>query len=292
MRLAATLSIMTIAISIKINEGVVLASDSASTLVAPEPGGKLGVVNVYFSANKIFNLLKGHPVGVVTWGAGGIGQASISTLVKDLRRLLAGEDERTRKETKQPPNYRISVFAERLSEFIFRLYKDRYGSLSPESRPSLSFIIAGFSSGTEMAEEYQIDIAAGGLSGPRLIRAPDACGITFGGVQEAIYRLLFGFSPRIGDALAPWLREAVDLQQLREDLTKELGLPLVQPAMPLQDAIDLAEFLVDLSSKFSRFAPGPQLIGGPIEIAAITKHEEFKWIRRKHYYSTEFNVPE
>ena len=30
-------------------------------------------------------------------------------------------------------------------------------------------------------------------------------------------------------------------------------------------------------------------LGGPIEIATITKHEGFKWITRKHYYSPEFN---
>jgi hypothetical protein len=59
--------------------------------------------------------------------------------------------------------------------------------------------------------------------------------------------------------------------------------------MPIQDAIELAEFLVHTAIMFSRFTPGPQAVGGPIEIAAITKHEGFKWIRRKHYFHSEFN---
>ena len=59
--------------------------------------------------------------------------------------------------------------------------------------------------------------------------------------------------------------------------------------MPIQDAIDLAEFLVELTIKWSRFTPGPPTVGGPIEIAAITRHEGFKWIRRKQYYSPELN---
>jgi hypothetical protein len=59
--------------------------------------------------------------------------------------------------------------------------------------------------------------------------------------------------------------------------------------MPIQDAIDLARFLVDASIKFSRFVPGPQVVGGPVEIAAITKHEGFKWINRKHYYEQNLN---
>lgn len=59
--------------------------------------------------------------------------------------------------------------------------------------------------------------------------------------------------------------------------------------MPIQDAIDLAEFLVHAAIMYSRFSPGAQIVGGPIEIAAITKHEGFKWIRRKHYYDQRLN---
>ena len=33
----------------------------------------------------------------------------------------------------------------------------------------------------------------------------------------------------------------------------------------------------------------PETIGGPIELAAITKHEGFKWVARKHYYGEELN---
>lgn len=28
-------------------------------------------------------------------------------------------------------------------------------------------------------------------------------------------------------------------------------------------------------------------VGGPIEIAVITKHEDFKWVKRKHFYRRE-----
>jgi len=59
--------------------------------------------------------------------------------------------------------------------------------------------------------------------------------------------------------------------------------------MPIQDAIDLAGFLVHAAIAFSRFLPGMQIVGGPIEIAAITKHKGFKWISRKHYYDYALN---
>ncbi len=62
--------------------------------------------------------------------------------------------------------------------------------------------------------------------------------------------------------------------------------------MPIQDAIDLAEFLVSATIQFVRFTPGEPTVGGPIEIATITKHEGFKWVSRKHYYDTRFNPPQ
>jgi len=47
--------------------------------------------------------------------------------------------------------------------------------------------------------------------------------------------------------------------------------------------------LVHAAIMYSRFLPGAQIVGGPIEIAAITKHEGFKWISRKHYYEGVLN---
>jgi hypothetical protein len=68
-----------------------------------------------------------------------------------------------------------------------------------------------------------------------------------------------------------------------------LGKPLITEGMPLQDAIELAEFLVDTTIKYQRFSFDEKMVGGPIEIAAISKYEGFKWIKRKHYYSQELN---
>jgi len=71
-----------------------------------------------------------------------------------------------------------------------------------------------------------------------------------------------------------------------------LQAPVIVAPMPLQDAIELAEFMVETTIKYTRFIPGPSTVGGPIEIAAISKHEGFRWIRRKHYYSHNLNRTE
>lgn len=71
---------MTIVVTVKINDGIVLASDRATTF----SDDKGVVFQVYNNANKVFNLVKGEPIGALTWGAGGLGSASISTISKDL----------------------------------------------------------------------------------------------------------------------------------------------------------------------------------------------------------------
>lgn len=61
--------------------------------------------------------------------------------------------------------------------------------------------------------------------------------------------------------------------------------------MPLQDVIYLADFLAETVINFAKYRPGAQTVGGPIEIAVISKHEGFKWVKRKHYFNMELNKP-
>jgi len=187
----------------------------------------------------------------------------------------------------QRDSYTVEVVAERVRGFIF---EEHYGPVFQDwqQKPQLGFIVAGYTPGEAMAEEYQIDIENGSCKGPQLVRPKGESGATWSGEPEAISRLLLGFSPHLPGMLQ---QHGVKQQQLDPVLSRltQIGAQVVAPAMPFQDAIDLAEFLVDLTIKFSRFSPGAQTVGGPIEIAAISKHEGFKWIRRKHYFSKELN---
>src|SRR4051812_22457270 len=59
---------MTIAIALKVGDGVVLGADSASALVTMNGYAE----NVYFSGEKVLNLVPGLPVGLLTYGLGGL----------------------------------------------------------------------------------------------------------------------------------------------------------------------------------------------------------------------------
>ena len=69
-------------------------------------------------------------------------------------------------------------------------------------------------------------------------------------------------------------------------------VPVAHPAMPIQDAIDLVRYLAEVTAGFVRFRPGANTVSGPIDLAAITLHEGFRWVARKHYYPSALNPPE
>lgn len=278
---------MTIAISMKVNDGVVLAADSASTIMGIDPSGMMGVFNIYDSANKIFNLIKGLPVGAITWGSGSIGQSSISSLAKDFRDLLTKDEHKKI----NPKNYSVEEISKKFKEFIFdenyqKAFKDW------KQKPGLGFMVVGYSSGQPLAEEWKLDIVNGECEGPYQMRQQGEIGLTWNGVTEAITRLYLGYGTGLGDILKEAGIEESKIKDIGKLCASKLTVPMVVPPMPIKDAIDLAQFLVETTIQFSRFAPGAPTVGGPIEIAAITKHEGFKWIQRKHYFNINLNPKE
>jgi hypothetical protein len=286
---------MTIAVSLKVNDGIVLAADSASTLMGAEPGA---VVNVYNNANKIFNLRKGLPIGLMTYGLGGIGAASISTLAKDLRRRFTNPLPEHVDWELDADNYTIEAVAHRVREFF---YEERYEpAVKAEQRheeddddvglSTLGFVVAGYSTEEPHAEEYRLALTPSGCGEPQLLRPIEESGISWSGQLEAITRLLSGHGLGLGDVLVEdFGLRAEDVDDAISTIEESLAAPVIEAAMPFQDAIDLAEFLVDLSINWARFMPGSPVVGGPIETAAISKHEGFKWVKRKHYFDARLN---
>lgn len=286
---------MSIAVLIGVHDGVVLAADSASTLsITPPPGmvvqtGGLPLVgNVYDNANKIFNIVKGLPIGCITFGSGNIGNASIGTLVKDLRQKLTDDPKNMGFD---PNGYTMEEVAKIMAKFL----NDECAQLDPQARSKTTagFLLGGYSKPGKLGESWSVDIAQGVIQPPKQLRKPEMPGINWGGQSESLQRLLLGFSPNVFEVLA----QVTQPSQSPEDMAKNLGpvlaarlqAPMVFAPMPIQDAIDLARFLVHSAIMFARFLPGPNTVGGPIEIAAITKHESFKWISRKHYYDQPLN---
>jgi hypothetical protein len=288
---------MTIAIAIKVHDGIVLTADSAVTIGTQRPDGVLEqVAYVYNNANKICNLVKGLPVGAMFWGAASIGPASMASVFKDLRRQM----------TKVPPGpdgwhvdseaWQIEEIAERLRRYL----TERIAAV-PGWAGSGGTLVAGHSVEQDLAESWVVEINRGVVQKPkRLDPSPEGVYGFANGEPEAFNRLLSGIPSGLAAGLAKGLKElgvpndkvAEQVEKLVACVHQTSAANVIHPAMPMQDAIELADFLASTTRAYSRFTPGAATVGGPIDIAAITKHEGFKWVRRKHYFDQKYNVPQ
>ena len=59
--------------------------------------------------------------------------------------------------------------------------------------------------------------------------------------------------------------------------------------MPKQELANMAESLVNLTSLKRRVSAERETVGGPVDVAVISKDEGFVWIKRKHYFPAELN---
>lgn len=266
-------------------DGLIFAADSATTLVGQDAEGATGVLNVWQHGNKVFNLHKDLPIAAMTCGMGHIGPASISTLTKDLRRLLTKDSDCQI----DPANYTIEQVAGHAHSYFADLY-----STLPEPPPnphSFEYWVGGIGSDGLRGDAWKILIENGKIHDLMLVASQeDNDRIFWGGQPSVINRLLFGFDENLADTLEATGAEPDAILAFLEGLKARSAVPLAHAAMPVQDAIAVADFLVETTKRFFAFKPGADVVGGDTDIATVTKHEGFKWIRRKHYYPKSLNM--
>jgi hypothetical protein len=79
-------------------------------------------------------------------------------------------------------------------------------------------------------------------------------------------------------------------------LTQEIQKGEIKPlldvieAMPKDELAQMAEALVNLTSVKRKMSHDLETVGGPIDVAVISKGDGFIWMSRKHYFKPELNV--
>jgi hypothetical protein len=88
------------------------------------------------------------------------------------------------------------------------------------------------------------------------------------------------------------------LKQIREIDNKandyrrdKFWLPTTQMVslLPKDELAHLAESLVELTALHRKVSRELETVGGPIDVAVISKSDGFVWVRRKHYFSMDLN---
>jgi hypothetical protein len=85
------------------------------------------------------------------------------------------------------------------------------------------------------------------------------------------------------------------LDKLRDKRAKYVNDKYVQPMMnivgglPMSELAGLAEALVNLTSLKRRVSMDLETVGGPVDVAVISKGDGMVWIKRKHYFDPSLN---
>jgi hypothetical protein len=250
---------------IKGPEGIVLAAESRITLTSQAATGEKLLVS-YDNAQKVFSFSLPHKfIGAVTYGVGGIGQRSAPSYLPEFELSL-----------KETGRLTVKDFANKLSSF----YLQQWRSTMPEDYkgPPLVFIVAGYDSGEPYGRVYAIEIPK--ASEPKEVYA-DVFGIVWGGQREIVDRLLAGYDGRVLQVAKETLTLNDDqVAKLREALQR-FGMALPIEILPLQDCIDLAIFFIRTTIEAQKLTVSIRGVGGPIDVATITRTDGLKWIQRK-----------
>ncbi len=247
---------MTIVASVKVRDGLILGTDSMTTIFGPQ-----GVLKTFSNARKLFRIT-GRPVGVMTYGLGNIGPRSIEGLVLDFCRKL------------EDGHGKVQELAQKLYDFIKDAYEQEFGGVPIDERPELGFLIAGYSDGEPLPEEFEFLLP--GDPAPGEVRPADVFGASWRGQNIPFIRLYKGFDPRISEALRG---QGLDDQQI-ESVTAGLEASVLYDGMPVQDAINFATFILETTIGYTAFEVGPASCGRPLQVATILADEGFKWIAK------------
>lgn len=81
-------------------------------------------------------------------------------------------------------------------------------------------------------------------------------------------------------------------KQINREMFSIYSKPLIDTVAHLdkEDMANMAESFIALTSLVRRMQPGEETVGGPVDVAVISKGDGFVWINRKHYFKPELNA--
>ena len=251
---------MSLVVAVKGTEGIVLAADSRVTLTS-----QAGWPTTYDNATKLLTLRAPHNwIGALTYGNATIGGRTPHSLMPEFE-LTLDSDRLT-----------ILEYANALSTF-FQGHWNQSGQ-DPNSGMT-NFYVGGYSPQRPYGEVYYFAIP----HYPTPIeRSPNDFGMSWGGQNDIVNRIIFGHDPQ----LIPNLKQFFNLtdqqiEDFRRHLSSRIEFRVPYRVIALQDSVDLATYLIRATITAQSLATGLRGVGGAIDVATITRTEGFRWVQRK-----------
>ncbi len=124
----------------------------------------------------------------------------------------------------------------------------------------------------------------------------DTTGKLFHGVVEALLAEVEKHNKKLATSLRRRAKPGVDgmlaaVYQNWDKQSQEHWRPIVTnvSSLPKDELGLMAEALVNLTKFRRRVSQDRETVGGPIDVAVITKGDGFVWVKRKHYFKPELN---
>lgn len=262
---------MSLGIAFKGPEGIVLAADSRVTLQAQIEGQPTLQVH-YDNATKLLRVAGQDFIGVVTYGAGAIGnppRTAHSFLPEFEAELAAGE-------TGRLP---VNEFANRLSAFFMQRWQEQVPQ-DYQGQPMV-FLVGGYDEDAAYGRVFEVAIPT--QPSPREHQAgPGEFGMVYGGQQGFVERLLNGFDGNLLAIVKEQLKPDEQQQEaLRLSLQTKCSAPIPFAFLPLQDCVDLAIFCIRATVAMQTWFVGVRGVGGAIDVATITRTAGITHIQQK-----------
>ncbi len=257
---------MTIAAAYLTSEGVVLGTDSLSTISTPK-----GVVQSLSYAQKVFEVGQQSRLGICTWGAGNIGGISHRTLVA---RLADSIDQQ-------------ATSVEDTAKAFIDIVKIAYGNGG--NTGDVGYVLGGWDVSTHLPSCYWFMLQ------PKVEPETNRLGVgqaQFFGNPEFFARVFHGFDAQLPEKLlAEFLKANLGIpeDQLRASFKKAFDTAVAPlqavgfPDLPIREAIDFIDMYLHVTIKAHKFRFGPPICGGPIEIGFITTDRPFRWAKHKKH---------
>ena len=304
---------MTAEIAVMNKLGIALATDSAASIGRDESG------KVYASADKLFPLADDAPVAIMVYGNAEFLGMPWETVIKVYRKQLGDKTFKT-----------VSGYAKKFLQFIesnedMRKYLAPKNSESTE----IVFAGFGESEYMPVLLEFEITRNPTGKLSYRPekkeeITNDNSATIIAFAQHEIVSSFMRGIHPALDDFIVKtteklfvnifgaWFnrdnptatskqrdhfindahKQIEMLFHSWRDKSDKYWLPIINMVqfMPKDEMASMAEMLVNLTKFRQRISPDRETVGGPIDVALITKGDGFVWVKRKNYFPAEINT--
>jgi hypothetical protein len=121
---------------------------------------------------------------------------------------------------------------------------------------------------------------------PKLLELVNEVGNTLELSTEKRTKLLSDMSTRCFEIVTNDFENSLTKFQFDKSITPIIN---IVEMLPKDELAAMAESLVNLTSFKRRVTAERETVGGPIDVAVISRGDGFIWIKRKHYFSTDLN---